>query len=101
MSVEFDDDGLSSGGPRVRWSEIVEVVAYKDDLWSYDEISLGFRTGGEGPCVSASETDAGYEALLDELPRRFPGVRTDWFSEVAFPAFVINLTTLWKASTTD
>ncbi|WP_226895342.1 hypothetical protein [Luteolibacter marinus] len=44
--MEFDKEGLSSGVSRVLWSEIVEVVAYKDDLWSYDEISLGFRAAG-------------------------------------------------------
>ncbi len=47
--------------------------------------------------MRVGESEDRYATLLDELPRRFPGIRTDWFVEVGFPAFVTNWTTLWTA----
>jgi len=80
---------------RVEWSKVLEVFAYKEDLWDYDEILVGFRIHEDGTIAAVSEECAGYQALLDSLGQFLPGIRTDWFSEVAFPAFALNMTTLW------
>ena len=80
---------------QVEWARVREVVAFKEDLFGYDEIRLGFRTGGSDTYQRVTEKFVHYQELLQELPRRLPGIRTDWFSDVAFPAFVPNWTTLW------
>ena len=95
MNAEIDTDGLLIDGRRVSWSDVEEVYAYKDDLFAFDEIRLGFRIADNGASWTVSESWPGYPELLAALPLRFPGIRTDWFSEVAFPAFEAKRTTLW------
>jgi hypothetical protein len=77
------------------WADVREVVAYKEDLFGYDDICVGFRLDDTDQYFRVTEEFIHYEELLQELPRRFPGIRTDWFNDVAFPAFVPNWTTLW------
>ena len=95
MKAEIDSDGLLIDGRRVFWSDVREVYAYKEDLFAFDEIRLGFRIDDDGASWTVSESCSGYPGLLAALPLRFPGIRTDWFSEVAFPAFEAKRTTLW------
>ena len=73
----------------------VVCLAYKLDIGMYDEICIGFRVDSGGTYWWVSEEFVGYREFLEELSRRFPGIRADWFSDVAFPAFVENRTTLW------
>lgn len=80
---------------RVSWSEVLEVFAYKEDQFTADVICLGFRVQQDGTSWRVSEDFIGYKELLSELERRFSGIRTDWFADVAFPAFAPNRTTLW------
>ena len=80
---------------RVSWSEVLEVFAYKEDRFTTDDICLGFRVHADGTFWAVSEDFIGYKELLAELERRFSGIRTEWFAEVAFPAFAPNRTTLW------
>ena len=96
MKIEVHETGFwVGGGPLVPWSAVVEVFAYKDDCFFYDRICVGFRTSGDGTWWRVDEENPGYQELLAALPDHFPGIRTDWFSEVAFPAFATNRTTLW------
>ena len=80
---------------RIAWDDVLEVVAFKEDLFGYDEICVGFRIDDADSYPRVTEEFVHYKELLEELPRRFPGIRTDWFNDVAFPAFVPNWTTLW------
>jgi hypothetical protein len=87
------DDGKTLA--RVAWAEVLEIFAYKQDLLTMDMICLGFRVKDDGTFRVVSEEDLGYKEFLAELPRRFSGLRTDWFETVAYPAFATNRTTLW------
>lgn len=101
-TIQLEADGFSvveAGEPeavRCRWADVREVFAYKLDLFSYDEICLGFRLDAAGRHAWVGESYTGYRELLAELPRRFPGIRTDWFSDVVHPAFAENRMTLWS-----
>lgn len=85
----------------VDWSNVVEICAYKVDLFGYDEICIDIRVDGTEHFYWVSEEDKGYREFLVELERRYSGIRPEssWWSEVAFPAFVENRTTLWQRST--
>jgi hypothetical protein len=89
----LDEDRIRFSLP---WSDIREVVAFKHDNFSYDEIIVGFKTENDCGYFEVSEEFTGYASLLDELPRRLPGIKTEWFVEVAIPAFATNLTILWQ-----
>lgn len=98
--VRSDDAGfevLVDGRPtsRVQWTEVLEIFAYKDDLFSYDEIRIGFRFAADGSYQSVGEDFVGYRELLAKLTSRFAGFRENWVCDVAFPAFAANRTTLW------
>lgn len=103
--VTFDHQGFlitkeGSSDVRGEWADIREIFAYKTDFWSYDEICIGLRFDQSGNHWEVAESCRGYREFLDELARRFPNMRTDWFAEVAYPAFAVNRTTLWTAEST-
>ena len=77
------------------WKTAVEVFAYKDDVVAYDIICIGFRTNEAGDYFWVDEECEGYKEMVSFLPAVFSGIRTDWFSEVAFPAFKPCVTSLW------
>lgn len=77
------------------WDSVLEVFAYKDDVFSYDIICIGFRLNDQGTYVRIDEEYEGYKSLIDYLPHVFQGIRSDWFREVAHPAFETCLVTLW------
>jgi hypothetical protein len=98
--VRLDDNGFvvvlkEEVKGRVLWASVVEIYAFKRDFFAIDEICLGFRCDETGFDEWAGEEDIGYAALQKEVERRFSGIRTDWFQEVAVPAFQMNRTTLW------
>ncbi len=101
--VKFDDAGFTvfeeeKQPVRADWLSVKEVFAYKDDLFAYDEICVGFRFDDAGAYWWVGEDYVGYKKFVEELKSRFPGIKTDWFSEVAFPPFLQNRTTLWGTS---
>jgi hypothetical protein len=100
LDVAWDGEGFSviDGSAvrgRVLWSDVIEVFAYKADLFSVDEICIGFRLDSSGTHCWVSEEFRRYKEFVEQLRIRFPGIREDWFSDVAFPAFAENRTTLW------
>lgn len=94
----MDESGFRITGPRsvrVEWAAVGEVVAFKDDLFGVDEVCLGFRTTLGDQYWRVEESGLGYREMLVALPKYFPGIREDWWHEVAFPAFERNWTRLW------
>jgi hypothetical protein len=101
--VKFDDAGFTvfaKGTELVHadWLSVKEVFAYKDDLFAYDEICIGFRFDDAGRYWWVGEDYVGYQKFVEGLKSRFPGIKTGWFSEVAHPPFIHNRTTLWGVS---
>lgn len=98
--VRFDDSGFTIRDGRKEpvtgsWAMVKEVFAFKLDRFTYDDICIGLRFDSSGNYWWISEVDVGYQDFMKELKRRFPGIREDWFAEVAVPAFLENRTTLW------
>lgn len=80
-----------------RWEDVVELAAYKWDLFSYDLICFKFSLA-DGSFVEAHEEMEGWEELCRALWKHLPGFPAvdDWFSKVAFPPFKPNLTILFR-----
>ncbi len=80
---------------RVRSSEIVEIAAWKDDVFAYDIICFGFRIDGAEKYLACDEEADGWDELQEFVKNRFGIKLEDWFDRVAFPAFVPNFITIW------
>ena len=77
-----------------RWDEVNEIVAFKRDLGTIDDIRLGFRVSGLWHDVS--ESDDGFLQLTDAMQEAFPTIPADWCLEVMTPPFETCETTLWR-----
>ncbi len=82
----------------IRWRDITEISAWKDDCVTTDLICIGLNAvGRHDQTFSFDEDTPGYEAAIAELERRFT-LPEDWWSEVAFPPFHECHRTLWRAA---
>jgi hypothetical protein len=94
------DHGFSirrDGGPttEVRWSEVVEVITWKRDLLTTDQICLGFRIKDRLRIVMINEEDEGWREIRVHLERHFPSIAASWHQEVMQPPFALNWKTIW------
>lgn len=98
--IQLDDGGFSvsldgSDAARVDWLSVEEIVAFKRDWFGYDEICLGFRCECNDGFWWVGEEDVGFKELQAAVERRFDGLREDWWSVAAFPAFEENWSSIW------
>ncbi|MDA0834095.1 MAG: hypothetical protein O3A29_12500 [Planctomycetota bacterium] len=103
--IHFDSQGLwtETGvnlSETMSWTKVKEIVAFKDDAFVYDIICIEFQSSDKS-VLKIDEEYEGYRELLEYLPQVFAGIRTDWFSDVAFPAFEHCLTKLWVKNKID
>jgi hypothetical protein len=70
---------------RVVWNDVREVVTFKRDLLTYDDICLAFRV--DDGWVVISEDAEGWSALTSALVHRFPTIAPDWYQTVMLPPF--------------
>ncbi len=101
-TVTVTDSGFTlSGGYReataVRWSDVVEIVAYKFDAWTYDVICLGFRLDGSDSYIEVAKHCLGYKSFLKAVETKFP-LKKGWWSQVVSPPFATNWMTIWGSS---
>jgi hypothetical protein len=104
--LRFDSHGLrieTNGqlSETLCWASVLEVFAFKEDVFAYDIICIGFRTDDNGTYWKIDEECDGYKDLLGLLPMVFTGMRSDWFSDVAFPAFMACVVSLWGQAQID
>lgn len=53
----------------IEWASVREVVAFKEDLFAYDEICVGFRTDDSDCYSRVTEEFVCYAELIQELPQ--------------------------------
>ena len=83
---------------RLGWEEITAVHAYKNDCYTVDLIRVAVSDKSGRMSIDASEEDAGYRELIGALPQYLPGCKApeEWCLLVAFPAFAMQLTVLYR-----
>lgn len=79
----------------VFWTEVRQIFAFKEDVFAYDIICLGFRITDDGEWVMVHEEMKGYKDLVSEIERRFSDYERDWWEKVAYPAFERCFTPIW------
>ena len=80
-----------------RWSDVMEIIAFKRDLLTTDMICLEFQLG-DGTFIETDEEMVGYRRFVAIVESTFD-LAPNWWSDVAFPAFRTNTSTIWSAST--
>jgi len=91
----FVCDG-STASHAIEWSDIVEICAFKIDLFSYDEVrfSISLRNGTD---LELSEEQPGFREFVAALKARFPTVE-GWENWVIQPPFETNMTVLYRGT---
>src|SRR5205814_6642605 len=56
---------------RLRWSAVKEIAVWKDDLFGYDCICVGFRIAEEPNYFWVDEEMPGWQSLWEELAKQF------------------------------
>jgi hypothetical protein len=98
--VEFDADTIrvladSKVLWSIPWARIDKVLACKADLFAVDLLVIQLIDSTD-LAYDVDEEMANYDRFLTELTARFPGIREDWWRDVALPAFATNPTELWR-----
>ena len=94
FTVAFDDVPSAT----VRWDQVREIVAFKEDLFSEDNVCFGFRCDDSGLYQSVGEHEVDFEAFSKAVISHFPGFRKDWRNVVIQPPFAENWTVVWEAT---
>jgi len=94
----IEDGGVSTG---MAWNDVAKIFVVKIDLFSYDEVRLGFGSRHAGRVVETGEDDEGFDPFVEEVLKRYPSIPRDWLTEVAYPPFEENLRILWEGKEKD
>jgi hypothetical protein len=89
------NEGFSFSGQLVRWSDVMEIVGFKVDRLTTDEIRLSFRGPNGQRLAEISEEQPGFDAVSAEMTARFPST-SQWHASLAKPAFAKNETILYR-----
>lgn len=68
--------------PEIRWSEVIRIEALGTDALGAFEVSLTFVCES-GAQTTVSPHHKGFDEILDQLPQRFPSIRSDWFEQMS------------------
>jgi hypothetical protein len=99
--LEITDDSLAlfeSGREvyRFRWADVSRVQTYKQDLFSVDMICLDFVVDADQMVYTIHDEMDGFSDLSNRLTQYFPSIASNWWSEVAFPAFATKYRILYE-----
>lgn len=85
------------GEKAIVWRDTISIHAYKRDVFAVDLICLCIVSSGED-AVEIDEEMQGWDELIKKLPDYLTGCKKfeEWFETVAFPAFELNLTEIYK-----
>jgi len=79
---------------KVEWNEINEIIAYKRDLVTTDQVCLDIVL--DESIISFSEENNGWDGFVKKMNAMFPTIDQDWERKVTYPPFATNLTILYK-----
>ena len=75
---------------KINWADIVEIVAYKQDIFKPNEICLDI-TYNDWVTTFTEETP-GWYVFIEKIKAVFPEIPDHWVEDVLHPAFATNLT---------
>lgn len=98
MAMAIDETGVTCGGRRVEWSEVLAVLAYKVDCYTFDQIRVAFLSRTGDVLFEVTDDSDVQQPMMERLPEFLPGALRfeQWFFDVAFPAFAENQTLIYR-----
>lgn len=79
---------------KYKWTDIKTLVAYMEDLHTYDEIYLRILFT-DRQLFLINETTPGWYKFIRLLKENIPTIRDDWDYKITKPAFATNMTVLF------
>ena len=108
-AISFDSSAFTVTNLRDRrqeavtmsWQDVSQVTAFKRDLFTVDCICL-FLARSDDIGVELDEEMASWKSFIEALPQYLPGCKpwSEWFMDVAFPAFETKLTLVYDRAST-
>jgi hypothetical protein len=81
----------------IAWREVVEIAAYKEDLFTGDLVCVEFvRAGAENVCYTVHEDMPGFSELLKSMSRHLPGYSDAWLPKVTLGNIGAKPTLVWR-----
>jgi hypothetical protein len=95
---QFDWLGDEEVHHRIAWEQVETVIAFKMDLFAYDDICVALLNDRGEVLASVSEASGSFGAFIKGLPKWLSGCKRpdEWWDGVAFPAFQPNETVLYR-----
>src|SRR5215472_16236473 len=95
---QFDWLGDEEVHHRVPWDQIETVIAFKVDLYVYDEIKIVLLDQRREVLAAVGEDSGSFGAFICDIPKWLDGCKQpdDWWDEVALPAFERNETVIFQ-----
>lgn len=94
----FSDKGFSirssEGLQTIEWSEIISMIAYKEDHYIIDCICLDVFCDN-GFSFKITEETSGWYRFIEQSEKALPSIGESWEFEIASPAFKTNLTLVY------
>jgi hypothetical protein len=85
---------------RYDWTDITTLIAYKEDLNTYDEIYLRILFN-DRQLFLISESTPGWHKFVTLLKENISTIPGNWDYEIANPAFATNMTVLFDKETRE
>jgi hypothetical protein len=83
---------------RFTWDQVESVIAFKTDLYSYDEIWIAILGDAREVLACVPESSGSFSGFIRDLPKWLNGCRqpAEWWDGVAHPAFERNETLIYQ-----
>ena len=100
--VDDTRGGYSIGDRFISRSDVVEIVAFKRDLLTIDQLCIGIGVGepdedGELEREFIEEDNPSYRSVLDDIEAHFQ-LKEGWWDDVVQPAFATNWAVIWSGN---
>lgn len=96
----YDNQGftiaIDKDETRILWTEVEKILAYKVDQMIYDCIVIEINAHGMSHRIN--DQTVGHMKFMEKANEHLDNFKSDWFVEVAFPAFEQKLTLIYEKS---
>jgi hypothetical protein len=82
---------------QLKWKDVREVIAYKQDLVTVDRVCLELWSM-VGEVAAINEDLPGFVIFREEMERALVGIDVDWWAKVVHTPFAENQTVIFRRS---